>query len=375
MKISVTACLLFIGIYSSAQVKKFTVNGTVPATAKKYIVQLSWNNGGAVEEAKVINGKFTIKGELTGPSPATLSLQEVNPVSSKPFSRLEFEQNTCNLFLDGGSITVSTKTFLWDAVVKGPAVTNDYQAYQLQIKKLSLLESKMGEVYDAYRKEKNKEAYEKVFSIYEGMRELYYMEQLAFVKTHPSSPISVYFTKLALGVNADAAKGEPMFLLLSHEVQNSEEGKEISTQISIGRRSMVGVAATDFTQPDPEGKPISLSSFKGKYVLVDFWASWCGPCRAESPNLVKAYEKYKTRNFEIFSVSFDEKKDKWLRAVKEDKFSWAQAGDMKGADNEAGVLYGIMSIPFNILLNPEGMIIARDLRGEELDKKLADLLR
>ncbi|MBP6687449.1 MAG: AhpC/TSA family protein [Lacibacter sp.] len=375
MKKLLLAVLLFAGVTAAAQENKFTVTGTLPASAKKYNVLLSWNNGNEGEEVKLVNGKFEIKGTIETPVLATLTLEEANPKPGKAFNRLEFEQNSLNLFLDTGKIAITSNTFLWDAVVKGSPVVTDYSAYQQRITPLSRLESKLGEVYDGYMKAKNKKMAVEVFEYYKGILHLYYLEQQQFVKENPSSPVSLYLTQEALGNEMDAAKAGPLFVLLSPAIQNSEKGKELKQQIEIGKRSMVGVVAADFTQPTADGKNVSLSSFKGKYLLIDFWASWCGPCRAESPNLVKAYEKYKLKNFEIFGVSLDQSKDKWLKAIKDDKYTWPQVGDMKGWENAASQQYGILGIPFNMLLDPNGVVIARNLRGEALEKKLEEILK
>ncbi|MGF6845753.1 peroxiredoxin [Chitinophaga sp. W3I9] len=137
----------------------------------------------------------------------------------------------------------------------------------------------------------------------------------------------------------------------------------------------VGQVAPDFTLPDPSGKMISLSSFRGKYVLVDFWASWCGPCRQENPNVVKAYQQYKGKNFTILGVSLDKTKDKWQEAIKADGLAWNHVSDLKFWDSAVVPLYGLNAIPTNFLLDPQGKVIASNLRGPALEAKLQEVLK
>jgi peroxiredoxin len=138
---------------------------------------------------------------------------------------------------------------------------------------------------------------------------------------------------------------------------------------------IIGSQAPELALNAPDGAPLKLSSLKGKYVLVDFWASWCQPCRRENPNVVAAFNKFKGKNFTILGVSLDNDKDKWMEAIEDDELTWAHASDLKGWESIAARTYGIESIPSNFLLDPQGKIIARDLKGEDLEAKLAEVLK
>lgn len=137
----------------------------------------------------------------------------------------------------------------------------------------------------------------------------------------------------------------------------------------------VGQFAPEISLPSPDGKEIALSSLKGKLVLIDFWASWCGPCRKEMPNVIKIYSKFKNKGFEIYGVSLDQDKEKWMEAITKDGINWPQVSDLKYWDNVAARIYNVQGIPYTVLIDKDGKIIAKNLRGQELEKKIAEVLK
>lgn len=155
----------------------------------------------------------------------------------------------------------------------------------------------------------------------------------------------------------------------------SKYAKDLHKRIELLSKTAVGSTAPDIVLQDPFGKTISLSSLRGKTVLIDFWASWCKPCREESPNLVKAYNKYKTSGFEVFSVSLDDNRDAWQKAINDDKLLWTHVSDLMKWNSSVVSLYNIESIPFTVLIDGNGKIIAKNLRGKALDEKLAEVLK
>ena len=147
----------------------------------------------------------------------------------------------------------------------------------------------------------------------------------------------------------------------------------VQEDLNRAMRLITGAVAPDFAQVTPEGKSLKLSDLRGKYILIDFWASWCGPCRQENPNVVRMYEQYKDKGFDILSVSLDSARDRWLQAIEADKLSWKHVSDLKGWSNEVAQMYEVSGIPKTFLIDPQGKIIATDLRGPSLEAKLKEL--
>ena len=196
----------------------------------------------------------------------------------------------------------------------------------------------------------------------------------SFIQQKRSSYVSPFVLIVTAQLTDDPLLLERRFLSLSPVVQETMYGKYLKEQIENGKIGAVGTVAIDFTQNDTAGNPVSLSSFKGKYVLVDFWASWCRPCRMENPNVLAAYGKFKSKNFTVLGVSLDRERSPWIKAIQDDRLGWEQVSDLKFWNNEAAMKYRIQQIPQNFLIDPNGKIIAKNLRGPDLDSRLCELL-
>jgi peroxiredoxin len=199
-------------------------------------------------------------------------------------------------------------------------------------------------------------------------------KSLGYFKANKTSLLSLYSFNRFTTFFADYSKVEKDFALLPAWAKNSPDGQIIRAKIEGAKSSQVNTKAKAFEQLSSTGQKINLENYQGKYVLLDFWASWCAPCRIEHPNLIKMYEQFKDKNFEIISVSLDSERNNWLNAIVKDKITWMQISDLKGQKNEIAVQYGVQSIPTNFLINPKGVIVDKNLKGEQLYERLKLLL-
>ncbi len=204
-------------------------------------------------------------------------------------------------------------------------------------------------------------------------REESLLKEQEFVNKYPYSIVSASILSV-YSTTWGKEKTKELFNQFSEENKNSVYGKQIARYIELNKNPKVGEAFVDFEMEDQNGKLKKLSEIKGNAILLEFWASWCGPCRRENPNLVKTYERFHRKGFEIFAVSLDENKESWIKAIEEDSLHWDHVSDLKGQGNEASLIYGINGIPDNFLIDESGIIIGRNLRGEELSLKLKEIL-
>ncbi|SFE15702.1 Peroxiredoxin [Chitinophaga sp. CF118] len=198
-----------------------------------------------------------------------------------------------------------------------------------------------------------------------------------FIKDHPKQLASMWVLLNELRNRLEPGEFEQVYNSLDKSLQDTKYGRSAAkylASVKVKEERASGMAM-DFTQEDLNGNQVKLSSFRGKYVLIDFWASWCGPCRQENPNVVKAFERFKDKNFTILGISLDNNRDRWIGAVKQDGLNWTQVSDLKGWSNQVAQQYQVNSIPANFLVDPQGRIIARDLRGRALETKLEQVLK
>jgi peroxiredoxin len=346
--------------------------GNDKAPAKAYLLQMV-NGKEVVDSALIDNGAFQFTGTAAEPARAQLVLDHYG----EGLARLGSDADVTMLYLEKGDINITAKDSVKYAVITGSRVNDDNIKYEAVVAGSEKTLKAINAEYAASSAEKRKdEAFvrglkSKFDAVMEQKKEL----QCQYIKENPDSYVSLMTLTEVAGRDIDVSSIEPLYKGLSADVRNTTTGLAFAKSIEAARATSVGAMAPVFTQNDANDQPVSLSSFRGKYVLLDFWASWCGPCRGENPNVVKAYDQYKNKNFTVLSVSLDRpgKKEAWLAAIKADGLEWTQVSDLRFWDNEVAKQYGIRAIPQNFLIDPSGKIIAKNLRGDELNKELATL--
>ncbi|TKC60042.1 AhpC/TSA family protein [Pedobacter hiemivivus] len=272
-------------------------------------------------------------------------------------------------FVESGNIKITGGKTIEELKVTGSKTQDEYKAHD---QTLLGLNNQRSSLYDKWGKVSDEEQAVLEAKI-EDLGKQRKQRNNQYIIEHPKSAVSLSLVsdKVIVGNYEDAIYA---YEKLAPSAQISMIGKQIAERLTVLKRSAIGATMLSFTQNDPEGKPVQFANFKGKYVLVDFWASWCGPCRAENPNVLKVYNQYKDKNFTVVGISLDDKADRWKKAIKDDKMPWTQVSDLKGWKNEIATYFGIKGIPNTLLIDPKGNIIAVGLRGETLVKALGKYL-
>ena len=232
----------------------------------------------------------------------------------------------------------------------------------------------LDKAYDSASVAKNTKALDSLDKLYKILDADQKQNAMEFARLHPGSSVSAYVVYSNFSYNPPLKQLDSAFNLLDSGARASYFGRIIQNTIIKEKVTAIGNPAPVFENNDVNGKPVSFTSLKGKYILLDFWASWCGPCRQENPAVVKAYHRFHDKGFDIFGISLDTDKSKWQAAIKKDGLNWTQVSDLKGWKADVVSLYGVQAIPMNYLLDKNGIIVAKGLRGEDLDKKLQELL-
>ena len=336
----------------------FTIHGTVEGVNEGTVTLQA--RGGGKFTTGVENGKFTLTGKITNPTIHIL--------------RIEGVRGSCQIFLDNSDVTFVANTVnLRNSTVSGSATHDVFTEYVKLGEDLSEKFKPLSTAYSEARKVNDKVKMKELEDKFDGAR----LEALdateEFVLKHRKSPVAAFVIMSNAANYDDPVRLENTIKKLDKSLSDDPSFMTAVETMLVAKKTAIGQPAIDFTMNDPDGKPVKLSDLKGQVVLLDFWAAWCRPCRAENPNVVAAYKKYNSKGFTVMGVSLDRDKKQWLEAIEKDGLTWTHVSDLKYWDNAAAKLYGVKGIPASFLIDKNGVIIGKNLRGDKLEEKLDEI--
>ena len=365
---------LFASFLAVAQNKPFTMAGKLGALNKPAMVYLDYmdNGEGHADSALLVDGKFKFTGQIKSNAYARMALDHTGEGKNKAV----YTGDVIYFYFGPENITVNSRDSLATAVFTGSKIYDEHMAYNKTIGgSIMELTKAVNAKFSSGSPEDQKDPgfMKAVNDWYRAKLDNKNEQQLLFAEKNPNS----FFALVALSETqkdkANEGRIAAAFKKLNPQLRSLDMGVELAQRIDASTMTAIGASAPVFSQKDVNGNSISLADLKGKVVLVEFWASWCGPCRAENPNLVKLYNQYKDKGFEILAVSLDSDKTAWEKAIKADGLPWLHVSDLKGWNNAVGRLYGVRAVPASVLVDKDGKVIGNELRGESLKAKLAAL--
>lgn len=365
---------LSVSSFCTLQAQEVKIEGRLVCDRPVKLIQLKYTTGiNEISDSTTLkNGRFYFNDKLSETTNAALIVRfELANGEKRPRVELKY------FYIEPGNIEIDIKDSVKFAKITGSKSQIAYEEFTKMLEPYTARSVQMTSVILKNLREGNSTDSKKHASDYQALeQEKKEKVILPYILQNPNSPIALALLRGYAGYDFEASKIEPIFESFPLSVQNSPSGLVFRKIIETAKKTGIGAYALPFTQNDTIGKPVSLSSFKGKFVLLDFWASWCAPCRHENPNVVKAYKQFKDKNFTVLGVSLDrpDKHQSWMDAIHADGLTWTHVSDLKFWKNEVAVLYGITAVPQNFLIDPTGKIIAKNIKGEELFKKLNEVL-